>query len=134
MAKVMAMIRCLECGRMISDSARSCVGCGFPINFDKTVKILFPIIPTKLMLIRSKIEAYVDGKLVYSGGQTQEVCSFEIEQRTKIVIKIQRWEGRDFVFEIEPGKRYQLVVKIMNIGLGLDISLNEVDIIDTERR
>ena len=131
----MAIRKCPECGKDVSDKAKVCVHCGYPFKENKTVKIFFPVIPNKIPVSRARIEAYVDGKLVFSGGEAVEVASFEIQKPTRVTIKIQRWSDKAFVYPIEPGKRYQLIVKIAPRSLiGLDVSLNEVDVIDADRR
>lgn len=90
-------------------------------------KVYFPVIPNRFPMTKSKIEAYIDDKLVYSGGETVEIASFEIEKPTSIKIKIQRFKDKEFIYNIEPGKSYQLVVKHASHTLtGLDISLDEM--------
>ena len=127
----MAIIKCPECGGNVSDKAQTCIHCGFPLIVDKKVKILFPIIPT-LLGVRSRISATVNGKVVYSGGLSEETAAFEIEEPTVVDIRIQRWPDKIFRYKIEPGKRYQLVLKLARAGMGFDLAFNEVDVIDTD--
>ena len=63
----MAMIKCPECGKEISDKAASCPGCGVPINMspsnnhqsddtspkkkDSTIKIIFGVLAIILAIL-----------------------------------------------------------------------------------
>lgn len=47
----MALVRCPECGREVSDRARSCIHCGFPMNEPITQKTYEDIRPNNICII-----------------------------------------------------------------------------------
>ena len=111
----MALIKCTECGKVVSDKAAACPNCGCPITKMSTggiVKIKLP--PTELIsggwvgLFSSK-DAYIrsNGKLLWSGkhGQT---ASFTIDKPTKITIDLGTW-GNPIDGTVYPHKKYELI-------------------------
>lgn len=132
----MALIKCPECGKEISDKASSCPNCGCPIAEMSTsgiVKIKLP--RTEQMadgwvgLFSSK-EASItaNGRTLWSGkhGQT---ASFTIDQPTTITIDLGTW-GNPVTGIVEPKHKYELV-QDYGFHMKATFRLSEVDTIDS---
>lgn len=130
----MALLKCPECGGMVSDKAKCCPHCGYPIKDAKRVKILFPVIPQINFFKTSRIEAYVCGEKVYDGGKIEDVCEFEIEEPQYIEIHIERWPNKIFKFKIEPCTQYKIMLKVCSASAGFDVILKEVADAEAERQ
>jgi len=85
----MALIKCPECGKEISDKAGSCPNCGCPIkqstseyrlnsNYDNSVKIKLPFFRKGIGKTR-EMNIKIEGKRVWDGYSSQ-TASFEIEE------------------------------------------------------
>ena len=140
----MALIKCFECGNMVSDKASGCIHCGAPLIVDKSVKIKIPRFDTGIALPRaSEAEIQCNGKVLWKGF-SGEVASIEIETESlnlKIIIK-RAYTGHPFPFfrdfnvegDVGRGKRYE--VKNKKGALFKDPTksvwmLSEVDVIDS---
>ena len=132
----MAMIKCPECGRDVSDKAAACPGCGCPLSElipGGVVKIKLP--RTEQMatgwvgLFASK-EAWitVNGKTVWN-GKHGETASFEIEGPTTIVVNLGTW-GNPIEATVSPKKKYECV-QDFGVHMKATFRLSEVDIIDS---
>lgn len=133
---IMALIKCTECGKEVSDKANACPGCGCPLSEMVTsgvVKIKLPrteqIADGWVGLFSSK-DAYITmgGKRVWS-GKHGETASFTLDGPTHIVIDLGTW-GNQVEGTVEPKKRYELV---QDFGLHMKATfrLSEVDNIDS---
>lgn len=63
----MALIKCPECGKEVSDKATSCVHCGYPINSSsqaRSVAIVYGL--RQGFLIGGTMKLYIDDKYVAS--------------------------------------------------------------------
>lgn len=141
----MAMIKCPECGNMVSDKAKSCIHCGMPLNISKTVKIKIIRFPTGMMNQKSSAaEVWYNGKIVWQGYSGQ-VASFDVESpeaNIEILIK-KAYTGhpmpffRDFLIRgvVTPGTRYETKNARASLAFGdpttSDWVLSEVDVIDS---
>ena len=140
----MAMIKCPECGNMVSDKAASCIHCGMPLQINTSVKIKILRFVTG-MASQKAAEAVilVDGKNIWSGHSGQ-VATFEIQDSCKIEILIkQAYTGHPFPFfrdfsifgNVEPGKKYEVKNARASLVFGdpskSDWILSEVDMIDS---
>lgn len=140
----MAMIKCPECGNMVSDKAAACIHCGMPLTVDKKVKIKIPRFVTGMMS-QNACEAAItiNSKTVWEGfsGQT---AIFEIDSNIQINILIKEaYTGHPFPFfrdfsilgTVEPSKKYEIKNTRGSIAFGdptqSDWILSEVDIIDS---
>ncbi len=56
---IMSLIKCLECGKDISDKANTCPNCGFLVNKENKVKVYGY---TQSFLINPNIKVYVNGE------------------------------------------------------------------------
>lgn len=138
----MAMIKCPECGNMISDKAPNCIHCGTPINTDKSIKIKIPYFRTG-MLGNKACEAQIqcDGKILWTGF-SGSVANFEIEtenENASLLIKKAYTGGlsfKDFTIEgfVQQGKKYEIKMT-QNAVLGNPVKakwiFSEVDVIDS---
>ncbi|MCD7958942.1 MAG: zinc ribbon domain-containing protein [Ruminococcus sp.] len=131
----MAMIKCPECGREISDRAASCPNCGVPIASGKKVKIKMPktaqMAQGWIGLLSSKKAVVYDsnGDILWSRDHGH-TASFEIDNATKISIDLGKW-GKVNDEMVFPGKNYVLL-KDYGVHMVANFKLSEVDIIDAD--
>ena len=141
----MAMIKCPECGNMVSDKAPTCIHCGTPLQINKSVKIKIPRFVTGMMSQKaSEAELNCNGKSLWKGFSGQ-VASIEIEEpnaNVNILIK-QAYTGhpfpffRDFTIKgfVMQGKKYEVKNARASLAFGdptkSDWVLSEVDVIDS---
>lgn len=132
----MALIKCPECGREISDKAKSCIHCGCPLSDIVTsgvVRIKMPnnIVEGLLVLFSSRRAAVVgpQDKILWE-GKHGENASFTIDAPTKVTIDLGGWanavEGT-----VYPNRRYTLV-QDMGVHMLATFRLTEVDVIDAD--
>lgn len=137
----MALIKCPECHREVSDRATACPNCGCPISgpqasTDTIIKIGDIFYPTndwaiKRAQAKTSVEIINAGtKQVLGSGTQGSVLRFQLKSSTMITIAFSTWphsvlyEGR-----ISPNKRYELV-KLPAFIKG-KWTLNEIDVIDS---
>ena len=141
----MAMIKCPECGKKISDKAPACIHCGTPLQVNKLVKIKIPRFGTGMMNEKtSEAELHSADKILWKGISGQ-VASVEIETENanvEILIK-QAYTGHPFPFSrdftiigtVEQGKKYEVKKARTSLAFGdptkSDWILSEVDVIDS---
>ena len=135
----MALIKCPECGRQVSDRAATCPECGYPISSSKelpgqvAIKIGNLVLGNSLTLtaLRSSLTVQaIDNGRVLGEGKCFSVMHFSIDKPTNIILKGKGALGTTF-FEgiVKPKTRYELVA---TAGLFVQhYSLNEVDVIDS---
>lgn len=107
----MALIKCEECGKEISDKAKVCVNCGCPIEINLTTRKVI-IEQKKMGFIGSGVEIYVyiDNKMV---GKTKSGMRLELDlpigkhnisiemptdQASQVSTNISK-DGKDFIIE-----------------------------------
>lgn len=132
----MALIKCPECNKEISNMAVACPNCGCPIaNASKSgvVKIKMPrteqIADGWIGLFSSKaVSITANGHTVWE-GKHGETASFSIDEPTQIVINLGTW-GNPVEGTINPKHKYELV---QDFGLHMKATfrLSEVDVIDS---
>lgn len=81
----MAMIKCPECGKMVSDRASVCPGCGYPISSLASNGI----VQVKLGMFQSTQNAtiYSNGRALWS-GKTGQIAELKITSPTKSTDKV----------------------------------------------
>lgn len=132
----MALIKCPECGKEISDKAKYCINCGCPLSEVVTsgsVRIKMPnnIVEGWVGLFSSRRAAVVgpQGKILWE-GKHGENASFTIDAPTKITIELGGWanavEGT-----VYPRRKYALV-QDMGVHMLATFRLTEVDVIDAD--
>ena len=138
------LIKCPECGNMVSDKAQSCIHCGMPLNVSKTVKIKILKFVTGMMSQKAcEAEVRQNRKTVWQGFSGQ-VASFNIDSSSEIEILIKNaYTGhfapffRDFTIKgnVEPGKKYEIQKARSSLAFGdptkSDWVISEVDVIDS---
>lgn len=141
----MAMIKCPECGNMVSDKAPTCIYCGTPLQVNKSIKIKIPRFVTGMMSQNaSEAELSCNDRILWKGFSGQ-VASFEIETSNadvNILIK-QAYTGHPFPFfrdftikgSVIQGKKYEVRNARTSLVFGdpskSDWILSEVDVIDS---
>ena len=132
----MAIIKCPECKKEVSDKAKTCIHCGFPLDemtTSGTVRIKMPnnIVQGWVGLFSSRRATVSDskGKLLWE-GQHGENASFVIEEPTKIVIELGGW-ANNIEGTVEPKKKYALI-QDMGVHMLATFRLTEVDVIDAD--
>ena len=128
----MALIKCNECGKEVSEFAKTCPVCGAPINVDTTVKI--KIFPLESSFIQALVNVRITndkGRLLWS-GRSGGVASFKIDAPTKITITAEKGFHNPAVGVIEPGKKYQHIPNDYKISWKRNYKIVEVDIIDAD--
>ena len=131
----MAMIMCPECGRNISDKAKTCPGCGCPveeITTVGTVKIKMPNIELGVAGLFSSRRAIVSdstGNILWE-GQHGQTAIFQIEQPTTVTIDLGGWVN-NFSGTVFPRKKYNCV-QDLGIHWKGTYRLAEVDVIDAD--
>ena len=131
----MALIKCPECGKEISDKAQSCIHCGCPLAEVATsgvVRIKMPnnIVEGWIGLFSSRRAAVVaNGKTVWE-GKHGENASFTVEGPTKVTIELGGW-ANSVEGTVYPRKKYALV-QDMGVHMLATFRLTEVDVIDAD--
>lgn len=132
----MALIKCQECGKEISDKAKACPFCGCPLEnmtIGGTVRIKIPgnvvegfagLFASRNCTIRIK-----DGNILWQ-GKHGESASFDLNEPTEIVIDLGAW-GNPVEGLVIPRKKYSLV-QDMGVHMFATYRLTEVDIIDSD--
>ena len=125
----MALIKCPECGREVSDRAGVCPNCAFPLSSlrqDGTVSIK---IANGLAGTVNICE--LPGMNVLWSGKAGQIAKFEITHPIEIGI---RWGMANKPYattHVEAGKKYELAWR--QGFLASSVCINEVDVLDSGR-
>ena len=136
----MALIKCPECNREVSDKAKACPNCGCPIStahsFNVTSlkigDILYESNDWAVTLANSKrsVQIFDTHGSILGEGATGTVLRFQLEQPTFIEIKFKPWPHQTlYTGTIFPNRKYELV-KLPSLLKG-KWTLNEIDVIDS---
>ena len=132
----MALIKCPECGKEISDKAKTCINCGCPLDEVVTsgvVRIKMPnnIVEGWVGLFSSRNASVVDYRgVTLWEGKHGENASFVIDEPTLITIKLGGW-ANEVNGTVYPKKKYALV-QDMGIHMLATFRITEVDVIDAD--
>lgn len=133
----MALIKCPECGKEVSDKAKACGNCGCPVedslpSGDVKIKISsLPAVP----LFSAKQKASItsaDGKVLWE-GKVGEVAEIYFEGETEIIVKYHTSMsnfGGKCKGTIKPSKSKKYAV-ITKAGVSRMV-LQAVDVIDAD--
>lgn len=133
----MALIKCPECGKEVSDKAVACPNCGCPLSEvvtrGGTVKIKLPntqsISGGFVGMLSSKSAKIFSGVKTLWTGKHGETASFTINEPTKIRIDLGGW-ANSVEGTVEPRHKYELV-QDFGIHMLATYRLSEVDTIDS---
>ncbi len=132
----MALVKCLECGKEISDKANVCPNCGYPLSEmmrGGTVRIKMPnnIIEGWIGLFSSRkaLVKDINGTILWEGSHGEN-ASFNIDKPTNILIELGGW-ANPVSGRVEPRKKYSLA-QDMGVHLLATYRLTEVDLIDSD--
>lgn len=132
----MSLIKCPECGKEISDKAKTCINCGCPLDEIITsgeVRIKMPndIVEGWIGLFSSRNASIVDnfGNSLWN-GQHGENAKFTINEPTEITINLGGW-ANSVKGTVYPRKKYSLV-RDMGVHMFDTFRLTEVDVIDAD--
>ena len=135
----MAITRCPNCGASFPPDKLFCEYCGTRRITEKSkkerepetqdqgnmVNITFPVIPGKMLINCARVEAFVKNVKVFEGGFKEATSTFELSEPSTVVIKISRWPDKTFKYPIEPGKNYELVLRVADSGFGFDVDFKQ---------
>lgn len=84
----MAMIKCPECGKQVSDKAKACPGCGYPIEDDMPSGIVrIKVSPLAIGINgNQKVTIYGNCRTVWEGN-TGEVAELYVDQPTEVTVQ-----------------------------------------------
>lgn len=122
----MALIKCPDCEKEVSDKAESCINCGCPLKLpDYIVKFKTPTLPK--CIVKVKFIVYNDStKEVLGQAQQCEIVSLKIEEPT--IIRIHLGRGfKDAIFEYQPHQGAKYCILERNTLLGAKLIVQEVD-------
>lgn len=131
----MALIKCPECGKEISDKAQSCIHCGCPLAeaaISGVVRIKIPnnIVQGWVGLFSSRrATVEVNEKIVWE-GKHGENASFTVDGPTEVTIELGGW-ANSVEGTVYPRKKYALV-QDMGVHMFATFRLTEVDVIDAD--
>lgn len=128
----MALIKCPECGKEVSDKAQSCINCGCPLAG------INPAGPVSVALNGSEVvKLYIfnteTGEELFCGCNG-EVARFNVNKETEISV-IDVWQkkhpekGTKAV--VRGGRKYEY--KWVQNFFGVKFVINEIDVIDSGR-
>ena len=117
----MAMIKCAECGKDVSDRALQCPNCGVPIaSQPKDVMIRFPVWKGQLLNNKCFVYAKADDSIIAEARQGETV-TFECDKPIEVYVVVKGSFGKPEA-TVKPGERYNVGIR----GFG-KIYLEKVD-------
>ena len=114
----MALIKCPECGKEISDKAVACINCGCPVSAMKSA----PAQPTESTRPAMPVKAAEPAKqAVDTANESLKIsrtsARFKYHEATKQVsIKIVDDETQEVIKEIPPEKAIEMVEKMLELS------------------
>lgn len=141
----MAIIKCPECDKEVSEKAQVCIHCGAPLIVNTSIKVKIPRFATGVLSQKAaKAQVLIDDSVIWDGYSGQ-VSVIDSKTSNKITVRIlHAYTGHPFPFFrdfdivgfVEPGKKYEIKSAEISMVFG-DPSkskwvLSEVDVIDSE--
>ena len=133
----MALIKCPECGKEVSDRAANCINCGFPLSSLRTDGEVMIMISSKL---QGRCKVYdMNSRKVLWEGTTGEVAVFTIKEPT--------WVGVAWGFSVDrldkvpdacratvkAGEKWEMTMESTSLWGGMEYKLRRVDSINAGR-
>ena len=132
----MALIKCPECGKEVSDKAKTCINCGYPLSEVVTAGIVRIKMPNNIVqgwvgLFSSRDAEVVDshGNILWNGHHGEN-AQFTIDEPTDITINLGGW-ANSVSGTVYPKRKYALS-QDMGVHMLATYRLTEVDVIDTD--
>lgn len=128
----MALIKCPECGKEVSNKAKSCISCGCPLA-DLNPAGTVTVAVNGTGIVKMYLFDMDTGKELWCGRNGQ-IAKFDVTKETKISIigsleKNHPERGAQAV--VRGGKKYEY--KGVSAGFGMNWVINEIDVIDSGR-
>ncbi len=124
----MALIKCPECGKEVSDRAQACIHCGCPLTtLSKKVKIKMPMYSSTAFIKNKKYSILDSNNNALWSGEIGKIAEFEIATPIEIKIKC-LWGIAPRAIKlgvVEPSKTYQVKQDTL-----YGYNLSEIQIID----
>ena len=130
----MALIKCPECGREVSDRAGVCPNCAFPLNSLRTDGVVSIKTPNNLLGTVYIVE--VDTRKVLWSGKPGQMAKFEIAKPIEIGIAwgVRSADSKFFpgaTAQVQAGRKHEMA---LNAGFwGTKVCISEVDVFDSGR-
>ena len=134
----MALIKCPECGKEISDKASNCPSCGYPIEAlspEGTVKIKVSVLraPTGLNG-NQKVSIFSNGRVLWE-GKSGEVAEVFFNGETNVTVKYHMslmHYGGECSGIIDPAKSKKYNVSARQGIMSTKLALQPVDVFDAD--
>lgn len=128
----MALIKCPECGKEVSDKAQTCIHCGCPLgkpNYTATFRMphMEGVLVKKKIVLTNK----ATGKLLAEAG-LDEVVKFEVAEPMTIHFEMKGGFHADFPVEPQNNAKYAIVIRKSFLGTFQQPTLSQVDVIDSD--
>ncbi len=142
----MALIKCPECGKEVSNKSNICIHCGFPISSlsEKTgiVTIKFQSPPIdSVATVKSQTQNIVttNGRILCT-IEPGRVSKFTIDNDTEIYaiptygpnFRKEKCKTNSIYLSHNKNTRIQLSYVKVKLGLAYNLVLNEIDVIDSD--
>lgn len=122
----MALIKCEECGHMMSDAAKKCPKCGCPTSVHY-IEIHYEGNPT--FIVKGTVKLKVNGEEINHGGDFKNGLSAKVLLKTSpIIVELSSCHNLrkvKFTIDVDPMKNSQLELKY-NTGIGFFASAEYV--------
>ena len=127
----MAIIKCIDCGKDISDKAKICIHCGCPIEEEKTNGLVRIKMPQPEAFFTAAEITDINGNVLWS-GKLGQVAEFYLDEKTTVIINCGSLT-KPFEAEIDPKGNPKFAVVLQGgIHWKSHYMLNRVDFIDSE--
>lgn len=140
----MALIKCPECGREVSNKATTCIHCGTPLIVEKKVKVKIPPFCTGMFNQKAtEVEVFSKKQCLWK-GYSGSLAIFELEGVENVSFLIKKaYTGHPFPFfkdftidgMLQSGKKYEIKCKENSLLFGDPTKskyvFSEVEVIDS---
>lgn len=134
----MALIKCIECGKEISDKAAACPNCGCPVSAMSTsgvVKIKIGVLKASTGLSGNQKVSIISDKGTLWEGNVGEIAEIQFDEPTNITVQYHlslMHYGGECSGVIDPAKSKKYCVSARQGFMSTKLVLQEVDIFDAD--